>query len=541
MRPCAVEDPEHVQNLSAREPGDLWGACRDGTAIGRVGKAMSPKPTMNGPEKSDGLVVPTKSPNKASLTAAEAMEGRSLAKGNTVEQNAPRTQGRTSALSALERVREAAQKDRKKRFTALLHHVTIDRLRTSYLALKRNAAAGIDGVTWNEYGQDLEPRLVDLHDRVHRGGYRARASRRVYIPKPDGRQRPLGIASLEDKIVQRTIVEVLNAIYEVDFLGFSYGFRPGRNQHQGLDALATAIMRKKVNWVLDADISGFFDAIDHGWMVKFVEHRIADKRVIRLIQKWLTAGVLEDGKWTSTEAGTPQGATVSPLLANVYLHYVLDLWVQQWRKCVARGEVIVVRYADDFVMGFQHEDDAVRFRADLQKRLEHFGLEVHPAKTRLLRFGRFAEEDGRNCGEGKPKTFDFLGFTHICGKTRRGAFLLARRTSKKRMRAKLKAIREDLYRQRHLPVPLQGKKIEAVVRGYLAYHAVPTNMHRLNGFRTEVLRAWRHALGRRSQRGFPTWERMNRLSQRWLPSPRVLHPYPWDRFDVRTRGGSRVR
>jgi group II intron reverse transcriptase/maturase len=475
------------------------------------------------------------------MPAEEAMEGRSLAKGNMEEQIAPRTQSRISAPNALDRVHEAARKDRKKRFTALLHHVTIERLRDAYLALKRNAAAGVDGVTWNEYGQDLEARLQDLHARVHRGCYRAKPSRRVYIPKPDGRQRPLGIATLEDKVVQRAVVEVLNAIYEVDFLGFSYGFRPRRSQHHALDALATAITRKKVNWVLDADIRDFFNAIDHGWMVKFVEHRIADKRVVRLIQKWLAAGVLEDGKWTATKEGTPQGATVSPLLANVYLHYVFDLWVQQWRKQRACGEVFVVRYADDLVVGFQHETDAVRFRTELQQRLERFALALHPEKTRLIRFGRFAARDRRANGESKPETFDFLGFTHICGKTRAGKFLLARRTSKKRMRAKLKTIREGLLRQRHLPVQAQGQKLEAVVRGYFAYHAVPTNMHRLASFRTEVLRAWRHALRRRGQRSPVTWQRLSRLGRRWLPTPRVLHPYPCDRFDDRTRGGSRVR
>jgi RNA-directed DNA polymerase len=428
---------------------------------------MSRKPTMNGPEKSDGLVVPTKSPNKAGMPAAEAMEGRSPAKGNTEGQNAPRTQCRTGAPSALDRVREAARRDRKMQFTALLHHVTVDRLRDAYLALKRKAAAGVDDMTWSEYGQDLEVRLADLHARVQRGAYRAKPSRRVYIPKPDGRQRPLGIASLEDKIVQRAVVEVLNAIYEVDFLGFSYGFRPGRSQHQALDALTTAISRKKVSWVLEVDIRGFFDAIDHGWLVKFVEHRIADKRIVRLIQKWLTAGVLEDGKWSVTEEGTPQGATISPLLANIYLHYVLDLWVQQWRKRTGRGEVIVVRYADDFVLGFQHEADATRFRVELQRRLERFGLEVHPDKTRLLRFGKHAASNRRERGQGKPETFDFLGFTHICGKTRSGKFLLHRRTSKDRMRASLKAIREKLHKRRHLPVPVQGQWLRAVVRGYL--------------------------------------------------------------------------
>ncbi|MCY0991086.1 group II intron reverse transcriptase/maturase [Nannocystis sp. ILAH1] len=502
---------------------------------------MSRKPTMYCPEKSDGLVVPTKSPNEAVPPAEEAMEGRSPAKGNTGGQNAPRTQRRTSATSALNRVREAARRDRKKRFTALLHHVTIDRLRDAYLALERKAAAGVDGVTWNEYGRDLEARLADLHARVHRGAYRAKPSRRVYIPKPDGRERPLGIASLEDKIVQRAVVEVLNAIYEVDFLGFSYGFRPGRSQHHALDALATAITRKKVNWVLEVDIRGFFDAIDHTWMVKFIEHRIADKRIVRLIQKWLAAGVLEEGKWSSTAGGTPQGATISPLLANVYLHYVLDLWVQQWRGRVAWGEVIVVRYADDFVLGFQHEADAVRFRTDLERRLGRFGLEVHPDKTRLFRFGRHAAANHRERGEGKPQTFDFLGFTHICGKSRAGKFLLLRRTSKKRMRAKLKSIREVLHKRRHVPVPVQGRWLKSVVGGYFAYHAVPSNIKRLGDFRTQVIRSWHFALRRRSQRTRTTWERMNRLANRWIPPARILHPYPWDRFDDRTRGRSRVR
>lgn len=530
----------HVRNLSAQEPGDLRDAHRDG-AMGRVGKAMRREPTMNGPEKSDGLTVPTKLPNDADVLAKEAAEGKSPTKGNTEEQNAPRTQSRIGAPSALDRVREAARKDRKKQFTALLHHVTIDRLRDAYRALERKAAAGVDGVTWDEYGRDLESHLVDLHARVHRGAYRAKPSRRVYIPKPDGRQRPLGIAALEDKIVQRAVVEVLNAIYEVDFVGFSYGFRSGRSQHHALDALATAIARKKVNWVLDADIRGFFDTIDHGWLLKFVEHRIGDRRILRLIQKWLAAGVLEDGIWLDMEEGTPQGATISPLLANIYLHYVFDLWCQQWRTRGARGEVIVVRYADDLVVGFQHESDAGRFHADLRRRFERFGLELHPDKTRLLRFGRYAEERRRERGQGKPEVFDFLGFTHICGKTKSGQFLLHRRTSKHRMRMKLKSTREELMRRRHLPVPVQGKWVGAVVRGYFAYHAIPTNMKCMNSFRVEVTRSWLHALRRRSQRTRMTWARMHRLAERWIPKPKVLHPYPWDRFDERTRGRSRVR
>jgi group II intron reverse transcriptase/maturase len=471
----------------------------------------------------------------------EVVEGRSPAKGNTGEQNAPRTQSRTSAPSALDRVREAARTDRKKRFTALLHHVTVDRLRAAYLALQRKAAAGVDDMTWNEYGQDLEAHLADLHGRVHRGVYRAKPSRRVYIPKPDGRQRPLGIAALEDKLLQRAVVEVLNAIYEVDFVGFSYGFRPGRSQHHALDALAFAIMCKKVNWVLDADIRGFFDTIDHGWLVRFLEHRVGDRRIVRLIQKWLAAGVLVDGIWESTEEGTPQGATISPLLANVYLHYVFDLWAQQWRTRQARGEMIVVRYADDLVLGFQHESDAARFHVDLRERFARFGLELHPDKTRRLCFGRFAEARRRERGERRPEVFEFLGFTHISGKSRAGKFLPHRHTSKARMRAKLKEIREQLWKRRHLSVPVQGKWIGAVVRGYFAYHAIPTNGRGMSSFRVEVTRHWLHALRRRSQRSRLTWQRMQRLASRWIPSARVLHPYPWERFEARTRGKSRVR
>lgn len=502
---------------------------------------MSQKPTRNGPEKSDGLIVPMKSPNEASRLVEEVMEGRSPTKGNTGEHTTPRTQSRISVPDALDRVREAARRDRKMRFTALLHHVTTDRLRTAYQALERQAASGVDGVTWKQYGEDLEDRLRDLHARLHRGAYRAKPSRRVYIPKPDGRQRPLGIASLEDKVVQRAVVEVLNAIYEVDFLGFSYGYRPGRSQHHALDALAVGISRKKVGWVLDADIRGFFDAIDHGWLVKFIEHRIADTRVLRPIKKWLIAGIIEDGVWSVTKEGTPQGATVSSLLANVFLHYVFDLWVQQWRKQSARGEVVVVRYADDVVLGFQHDDDAARFRADLHDRLRKFGLELNPEKTRLIRFGKFAAAQRREQGQGKPDTFDFLGFTHICGKTRAGRFLLLRHTSKARMRAKLVELRDEIRRRRHLPVFEQGRWLRDVVRGYFAYHAVPTNTDRLAEFRTQVARHWHKAIRRRSQRDRTAWDRMARLVDRWLPKARVIHPYPWERFDARTRGGSRVR
>jgi len=502
---------------------------------------MSPKPTMHDPEKSDGPVVPMKPWNNAATAAADTVEGRGPAKGNVGEQNAHRTQRRVRAPSALGRVREAARKDTKRKFTALLHHVTVEGLRTAYLSLSRRAAPGTDGVTWRTYGEGLEARLVDLHARVHRGAYRAKPSRRVYIPKADGRQRPLGIAALEDKIVQRAVVEVLNAIYEVDFLGFSYGFRPGRSQHHALDALATGVLRKKVNWVFEADIRGYFDAISHEWMVKFIEHRIGDKRVVRLIQKWLSAGVLEQGKWSAVEEGTPQGATISPLLANVYLHYVLDLWVEQWRKRYAHGDVVIVRYADDFVLGFQDRSDAVRFRHDLALRLVRFGLELHPEKTRLFRFGKNAMSNQRERGLGKPSTFDFLGFTHICGRSKSGRFVLYRHSSKKRMRAKLHSIRDELRRRMHQSPRQQGEWLGSVVRGCLAYHAVPPNAHAIRAFCSQVVCSWHKALRRRSQHDNTAWVRTRRLAKRWIPPARVTHPWPEKRFDVRTRGRSRVR
>jgi RNA-directed DNA polymerase len=387
-------------------------SAADGSAD-RSGKANRRTPEMHVHGKSDGSILPAKQPNNVDGVAAEAVEGRDPIKGNTGRQNASRTQSRSDALSALERVRKAAKADKKRRFTALLHHVNVDRLREAYFASKKRAAAGVDGVTWQHYGEQLEANLQALHARVHRGAYRAKPSRRVYIPKPDGRQRPLGIAALEDKILQSAVVSVMNAIYECDFLGFSYGFRPGRGAHDALDALAVGITDRKVNWVLDADIRGFFDAIDHGWLIKFVEHRIADRRVLRLIQKWLRAGVMEQGQRTPTEVGSPQGATVSPLLANICLHYALDLWVQQWRRRHGHGDIIIVRYADDFVLGFQHDFDARRFLRNLRERLARFRLELHPGKTRLLRFGRFAASQRKERGEsGAPQTFSFLGLTH---------------------------------------------------------------------------------------------------------------------------------
>jgi group II intron reverse transcriptase/maturase len=486
---------------------------------------------MNGHGKSDSLVVPAKPPNKA--PAAEVVEGRGLAEGNTDRPTRPGHRAGQGVPSGLDRVRQVARKDKEARFTALLHHVDVTRLWNAYWALNPRAATGVDGQTWDAYGQDLEANLRDLHQRVHSGRYQARPTRRAYIPKADGRLRPLGIAALEDKILQRAVVEVLGAVYEEDFLGFSYGFRPGRGPHDALDALAAGIKRKKVGWVLDADIRDFFGQLDHSWLRKFLEHRIADNRLLRLVTKWLNAGVIEDGKWTASREGAPQGASASPLLANVYLHYVLDWWARQWRKRHARGDMIIVRFADDFVAGFEHLGDAKQFFADLTQRFAKFGLELHEDKTRLIQFGRFAAERRAERGLGKPETFDFLGFTHICAKTRDGRFFLKRITISKRKRAKLKQVKDQLKRRRHEPLPVQGAWLAAVVRGHAAYYAVPGNINAVSTFRTQVTRAWYRALRRRSQRTRLNWDRMNQLATRWLPPIRVMHPYPESRFDAR--------
>jgi RNA-directed DNA polymerase len=403
--------------------------------------------------KSDDPVVPAKLSNNAQGGAAEAVEGRGSAKGNAVSETRSGLSAGPSAPSDLARVRRAAQKDKDAQFTALLHHVDVDRLRAAYWAIRPKAAPGVDGVTWAEYGSDLEVNLRGLHARVHGGSYRARPSLRVFIPKADGRLRPLGVAALEDKVLQRAVVEVLNAIYEADFLGFSYGFRPGRSPHHALDALSVGIVRKKVNWVLDLDFREFFTSLDHQWLEKFLEHRIGDRRVLRLIQKWMAAGVIEDGAWTASEEGVPQGASASPLLANVYLHYVFDLWAHQWRTRQARGDVVIVRFADDAVVGFEHREDAERFCSDLRGRLAEFSLELNVEKTRLIEFGRFAAGNRAERGLGKPETFQFLGFTHICATTRNGRFKLKRITDKKRMRAKLSKVKAELMRRRDLPIP----------------------------------------------------------------------------------------
>jgi len=487
---------------------------------------------MYGHEKSGSAIVAAKSANAVGQPAAESMEPRAGAEGNTIQTDMLRTPSRASVSPGLERVRRAAKRNKEERFTALLHHVDTDLLRQAYFWLKPEAAPGVDGVTWTAYGQGLEEKLEDLHARIHRGSYRAQPSRRQYIPKPDGRQRPLGIAALEDKIVQRATAEVLKAIYEEDFLGFSYGFRAGRSQHDALDALAVGITRTRVNWILDADIRSFFDTVSHDWLIRFVEHRTGDRRVIRLIRKWLKVGVMEEGQVTPATVGTPQGAVISPLLANIYLHYVLDLWARQWRHRHAQGNVIVVRYADDLVAGFEHQADAERFLADLRQRLESFALSLHPDKTRLIEFGRFAAANRAKRGLGKPETFDFLGFTHISGRTRNGKFCLHWKTRSDRLRAKLREVKETLRRRLHAPIDEQGAWLRQVVTGYFAYHAVPNNIQALNAFRRGIRWLWWRNLRRRSQKDRTTRKAINRLVKRWLPKPRITHPWPEQRFAV---------
>jgi RNA-directed DNA polymerase len=497
---------------------------------------------MHGREKSDSVIVAVKPANKAEQpaversaaepTAAEPVEPRAETKGNAGQQSTCRAQSRVSVSQALERIRKVARERKKEKFTALFHHISIDLLEEAFFELKEDAAPGVDRLTWKDYEADLERHLEDLRNRVQQGAYRALPSRRVYIPKPDGRRRPLAVAALEDKIVQRAVVALLNAIYEEDFLGISYGFRPGRGTHDALDALCVGIDSRKVSWILDADIRSFFDEISQEWLIRFLEHRIGDRRIIRLIQKWLKAGILEDGVVSVSARGTGQGSVISPLLANTYLHYALDLWAVRWRRRQATGDMIIVRYADDFIVGFQHESDARRFLDEMRERLQEFALSLHPEKTRLIEFGRFAAERRKRCGLGKPETFNFLGFTFICGKTRAGKFQLKRMTRRDRMRAKLRMIKEEMWRRMHQPIPAQGTWLWHVVRGYFNYHAVPTNFRALVAFRTELAKRWHRVLTRRSERTKLNWDRMNRLIDDWLPKPRILHPWPDKRFAV---------
>jgi len=488
---------------------------------------------MHAREKSDSAVVAEKPSNKAGQPGAEAVERRAEAEGNAYQQSTRRAQNRESVSQALERIRQVARQRKKEKFTALFHHISIEHLREAYFELKKDAAPGVDGLTWRAYEADLERRLAGLHARLERGAYRALPSRRVYISKLDGRQRPLAVAALEDKIVQRAAIALLNAIYEREFLGFSYGFRPGRNQHDALDALIVGITSRKVNYIFDGDLRSFFDSVSQEWLVRFLKHRIADSRMIRLIQKWLKAGILEDGIVTVSDRGTGQGSVISPLLANIYLHYVFDLWAERWRRREAAGDMIIVRYADDLVVGFEHEGDAQRFWDAMRERLQKYSLSLHPEKTRLIEFGRRAATNRKQRGLGKPETFAFLGFTFICGKSRRGRFLLRRKSRGDRMRAKLKEIKAELRRRMHQPIPEQGKWLRQVVTGFFAYHAVPTNGRALCAFRYHITDLWRRTLRQRSQQDHTTWERITQLVDDFLPKPRVLHPWPNVRFAVK--------
>ena len=497
---------------------------------------------MNGRRKSDRPVVATKPANKVGASRsndasmAEQVERRGLAKGKPLGQNTNRALDRSVVQSALSRIRQAAVKDKKAKFTSLMHHIYhLSTLREAYFVLKRDAAPGVDGETWRQYGENLESNLADLSARLRRGAYRAKPVRRVFITKDDGRQRPLGVTTLEDKLVQRATVEVLNGVYEADFLGFSYGYRPGKSPHNALDALYVALLTRKVEWILDGDISSFFDGLDHEWLIKFIEHRVADQRVVRLIRKWLNAGVLEQGQWSCSEEGTPQGGSASPLLANIYLHYVFDLWVQRWRRTKAKGDVIVVRWADDFVVGFQHQSDAVRFHHELAERFAKFKLKLHPEKTRVIEFGFHAAHNRQRRGQGKPETFNFLGFTHICARKRsNGMFTVLRRTMSKRKRAKLKEVRRELRKRMHHRVAEVGKWLRSVVAGHNRYFGVPANQHSLASFRFQVVRDWYWTLRRRSQTRRLTWAQMLRLANRWLPQPALHHPYPLRRLGVIT-------
>jgi len=488
---------------------------------------------MHGREKSDPVVVAAKPTNKAEQSAAEPVEPRTGTKGIAGQQSMRRAQDRGSVSQALSRVRNVAKQGKKEKFTTLFHHLDAAMLRTAFFALKKDAAPGVDELTWEAYEADLDPRIDDLHARLHRGAYRAQPARRRFIPKPDGSQRPLAVTALEDKIVQRATAAVLSAIYEEEFLGFSYGFRPKRSQHDALDALMVGIAGTKVNFVLDADIRSFFNEVSQDWLVRFVQHRIGDPRIVRLIQKWLKVGVLEDGETVVSEKGTGQGSVISPLLANIYLHYTFDLWADRWRRREATGNMVMVRYADDIIIGFEHETDARRFWDEMRERLREFSLSLHPVKTRLIEFGRHAADNRKRRGLSKPETFTFLGFTMICGKSRRGRFLLKRKTRRDRMRAKLQEIKEAVLRQRHQPIPIQGEWLRKVVAGFFAYHAVPTNGPAISAFRYCVITFWHKALRRRSQKDKMTWPRMTKLANDWLPMPRILHPWPSERFAVK--------
>jgi RNA-directed DNA polymerase len=533
----------NTSHVNREIPGFLQSSL-PGMGVGAQREVRRHTPLMHEPGKSDSRVVPKKVPNKARRRAAEGLEERRLAKRNSPQATTHRTLGRARVHAALGRVRQAAEQKKGVRFTALLHHIyAIDTLRVAFHDLKRDAAPGVDGQTWEHYGEALEANLAELSDRVRRGTYRPQPVRRVYIPKRGDtkQQRPIGVTALEDKIVQRATTLVLNAVYEPEFAGFSYGARPGRSAHHALAALDHALHKKRVKWVLDADLRDFFGSLEHEQLIRFVEHRIGDKRVVRLIRQWLAAGVLEDGAWTVSETGTPQGGSISPLTANLYMHYVFDLWAQRWRRTVARGDIVIVRYMDDFIVGSRYRTDAEQFLIAQRERLGQFGLKLHPDKTRLLEFGRYAAQNRQERGQGKPESFQFLGFVHSCGRTRKGEFTVRRHTAGERLRAKLKEVKAQLRRRRHDPVPEVGAWLGSVVRGHCQYYGIPGNWRAIRRFRDEVSRHWHQTLSRRSQKGRVKWDRMQRLIQRWLPRPSVVHPSSWVMFAVMTQGKSPVR
>lgn len=530
----------HEETFFVRNLGGLSIARCGITGPGTQGSRRNR--TVHDAEESDNVILPWKPANNGARWPAEWVEGRTLTKGNLEESAAVWTQRQGAASSGLLRVRQRAREGMAEPFTALLHHVTPAVLEASYYALKRNAAPGTDGVTWEAYGLELKANLRHLHEQLHTGRYRPMPARRVYIDKPDGEKRPLSILCLEDKIAQQAIVHVLNAIYEDEFLGFSYGFRPGRSQHQALDALYTGIVKRKVNWVLDLDVQGFFDAVSHDWMLRMLAHRIADKRILRLISKWLKSGITDDsGQVHQSTCGLPQGAVVSPVLANVFLHYVFDLWSHHWRQKRAAGDAVIVRYADDIVAGFQHRRDAVRFRRELEDRLGRFGLKMHPRKTQLIEFGRWAVRDRRQRGQGKPETFDFLGFTHVCRYNWKGKFVLTRYTKRSSFRSALQSIKFGLRRRLHDPIGSTGAWLRRVVQGHLNYFAVPGNSKRLASFVYQVRCQWIRSLRRRSQRSRMPYSRYAVIAHTFLPVPRILHPFPIARFEALTQGRSPVR
>lgn len=516
----------------ARESGDLDGASPSMVGGRHPGEGDEPQALGVAIEESDEAIVPGK-PANSRVTPEESVEGRAEANGKPRQDYTPGAQDRECVYAHLARVGRRAKEKPEERFINLLSFVKVPLLREAYQRLNEHAAAGVDGETWAEYGQNLEARLLDLQDRVQRGSYKPQPVRRVYIAKADGRKRPLGIPALEDKIVQQAVRMLMEPIYESMFREYSYGFRPGRSPHMALDALYTALGRK-TNWVLDADIRSFFDTIDHGWMQRFIEYRIGDRRLVKLLMRWLKAGVMEDGKLHEVKEGTPQGGIISPLLANIYLHYVLDLWVQEWRRTPGRGEVYFVRYADDFVMGFQREEDAREMLAALADRLKEHGLELHRDKTQLIRFGRFARRDCVQDGLKRPKTFVFLGFTHICAEGRDGRFRLLRRTARKKREAKLASLRAQIQVRRHALVMVQYRWLSAVLRGHYGYYGVPGNFQAMASFRGQVRRAWHGALQRRSQRAGWTRERLENFEAHFpLPPARITHPHPLDRMAAR--------